>query len=90
MPNTELGMGRIIFIKLASYKDIKTGCSNIKVKFGVFIYRPWEKDNILECIRPARICNISCISHLLDFRVSRPKFFIQLFSGSTLNYPCNC
>ena len=62
MPNTELGMGRIIFIKLASYKDIKTGYSNINVKFVAFIYRPWEKNSILECIRPARICSsISCI-----------------------------
>ena len=44
-----------------SSKDIKTGCSNIKIKFSQFIYCPWE-EGILECISFARICcNISCI-----------------------------
>ena len=42
MPNTELGMDRIIFYQI-SFKDIKTGCLNIKVKFAPFIYRSWEK-----------------------------------------------
>ena len=36
-------MGWIIFIKLASSKDIKTGCLDIKVKFIPFINRPWVK-----------------------------------------------
>ena len=42
MPNTELGMDRIIFYQI-NFKDIKTGCLNIKVKFAPFIYRSWEK-----------------------------------------------
>ena len=64
MPNTELGMGRIILYQISS-KDIKTGCSNIKVKFVPFIYRPWEKRK-LECISPARICcNITCIPSVI-------------------------
>ena len=42
MPNTELGMDRIIFYQI-SFKDIKTGCLDIKVKFVPFIYRSWEK-----------------------------------------------
>ena len=44
-----------------SSKDIKTGCSNIKVEFVPLIYYLWEK-RIIECISPAKICcNISCI-----------------------------
>ena len=45
-------------------KDIKTGCSNIKVKFVPIIYRQWER-GILECIGPRICCNISCIPSVI-------------------------
>ena len=56
MPNVELGMGRIIFIKLA-LKILKLDVRILKLSlFHSFIAH--GKTRILECISPARIrCN---------------------------------
>ena len=64
MPHTELGMGQIIFIKLA-LKVLKLDVRMLKLSsFDSFIVH--EKKRILECISPARICcNISCIPSVI-------------------------
>ena len=63
MPNTELGMGRIIFIAL---KILKLDAQILKLSlFHSFIVHG-KKEYILECISPARVsCNISCIPSVI-------------------------
>ena len=71
LSNTELGMGRIIFIKLAP-KILKLVKNVLNVNVRILKLRLFHsfivlaKKELFECISPARIlCNISCIPSVI-------------------------